>query len=250
MDADSAPNISQITPFEKEPLELVDDALQVLHSAGYNPIQWGALVYKQMGVPLLITDFSFVLPDADIKPVSDLLEALGLPLSPHVPLLLKADGDIHAKGVLHRITRTATFPGVRFLVLFPSSFASLSLPSVSLSPPHRDYPLRTPSLCPSPSSVYASILRVMLNYPFMCTTRTVLASDLMQLVVYHLLEAECGYVDHILREEIEADNRVEKAIDVVKSWEWDEGEEWFGDVLEAILSEKGDIEWLPWKLDK
>jgi hypothetical protein len=50
-------------------------------------------------------------------------------------------------------------------------------------------------LVPRPSAVYAWILRTMMNYPESSSVWTVLSSVLSELVGYHLLHVEDGYIN-------------------------------------------------------
>jgi hypothetical protein len=96
----------------------------------------------------------------------------------------------------------------------------------------------------------------MLSYPRYCSTRTNLESDLSELIGYHLLGLESGYVDSdddTLWEGLKIDQRITDAVLLVRQWGWDqewrEGEEWIGDALAAVVNGSGgnDIENLPHK---
>jgi hypothetical protein len=93
----------------------------------------------------------------------------------------------------------------------------------------------------------------MLAYPVYCATRSVLESNLSELIGYNLYDLQMGYVDlddEDLCQELELDRRVDDALHVVKGWGWDgawrEEEEWMGDALAAVVAGRGEIEWLPW----
>jgi hypothetical protein len=93
----------------------------------------------------------------------------------------------------------------------------------------------------------------MLLYPKYCSVRTNLNSTLSELVDYHLLQVQEGFVDPDespeLWEELDMPKRTIEALDVISQWtrndEWREGEEWFGDALAAIVSNEGNMDYLP-----
>jgi hypothetical protein len=96
----------------------------------------------------------------------------------------------------------------------------------------------------------------MLSYPRYCSTRTNLESDLSELIGYHLLGLENGYVDPDDNESwegLEICRRVADAVLSVRQWSWDwewrEDEEWIGDALASVVGASGgnDIEYLPYK---
>jgi len=93
----------------------------------------------------------------------------------------------------------------------------------------------------------------MLAYPVYCATRSVLESNLSELIGYNIYDLQMGYVDlddEDLCQELELDWRADDALHVVKGWGWDgawrEEEEWMGDALAAVVAGRGEIEWLPW----
>ncbi|KAH9940638.1 hypothetical protein B0H21DRAFT_754562 [Amylocystis lapponica] len=244
--------------FDQTPLDLVDLALATLQSAGVEPVEWRSLLYRRMGVPVLLKNFHLVLPDGDLDAASHILSDLGLPLSPHTKLLTLSEGDFHAKGVHHRLTRFTSPASAQHLVLYPASFASLVLsalhaprgciisPSILEVPDPRCKALHVP-LSPT---VYAALLRTMQRYPRQCATRSTLNSELSELVGYHLLHLTDGFVsaeDDEQWEELGVDRRLTAAATEVRSWTWEECEEWFGDALEAVVLGTGEIDYLPWK---
>jgi hypothetical protein len=92
-----------------------------------------------------------------------------------------------------------------------------------------------------------------MNYPKSSSVRTILSSDLSELVCYHLLHVEDGYINQDEEpgrwQELDMGKRTAQTIDLILQWvdnhEWREGEEWFGDALGAIASGSGEIEYLP-----
>lgn len=77
---------------------------------------------------------------------------------------------------------------------------------------------------------------------------TVLRSDLSELIGYDLLKLEGGYVgseDDDEWNEKEIDDRLWQASRMVRTWQWEDGEEWMGDALSAIVTGSGHIENLP-----
>lgn len=186
---------------------------------------------------------------------SEVLSEIGLPLMTPSKLELKTGGDFQSEGRFHRITRWTLPASVQHMVLYPISFSTLSRTELEEKKPyHID-----PSLClfilvPSEPSVYASILRMMLRYPRYGSTRTILASDLSELIGYHLMDLQGGFVDpydDAQWEILEVDRRIRDAIATVRRWNedsvWREGEEWIGDALVKVVSGAGKIEDLPCK---
>lgn len=241
--------------FEQQPAELVDIALLRLQAAGIELIEWRALLYRRMAVPIIVKDFSYVVPDKDLHRASEILSEIGLPRSPHSELLSLAEGDIHTKATHHRLTRSSSPAFSQHFALFPASFASLNPEELYTSAPLHHLPSSstTKILVPRPSAVYGWLLRTILKYPKACSVRTNLNSDLMELVDYHLLGVQEGYVNPDenpeLWEALNMDKRIADALDVISQWtqnkEWREGEEWFGDALGAIVSDEENIDRLP-----
>lgn len=182
---------------------------------------------------------------------------MGLPLSSPSKLLLRVDGDFQAKARFHRITRWTSPSSVQHLALYPQSFSTLSDPELIKKPPFLLPPnaARCQSIfVPQRPAVYASIVRLMLNYPKHCATTTVLHSDLSELIGYDLLGLADGYLDPTNEEEWSAqgvDRRLIQGAQVVREWgienSWRSGEEWIGDALGAIAAGTGCIEHLPCK---
>lgn len=159
---------------------------------------------------------------------------------------MKTEGDFQANGRFHRITTWTAPASVQHIVLYPFSFSHLDL-SGDASQPFQTCSCAS-ILVPPITSVYASILRLMTKYPPHCSTMTVLRSDLSELIGYHLLQLEGGYVDSEDDEEWnekEIDNRLWEASRTVRSLKWEDGEEWMGDALSAIVTGRGTIENLP-----
>ncbi|TDL15806.1 hypothetical protein BD410DRAFT_796009 [Rickenella mellea] len=240
-----------------EPEEVVDIALQALQNVNIKLVEWRALLYRRMKVPVRVTNYSYIVPDDDLENASIILAGMDLPLSPPSRLALKTSGDFAAKGRFHRITQTTLTSCVQHLVLYPLSFSTLSF---SETTPESPYHVETSHRCtsiyvPRPPAVYASIIRVMLKYPRYCATRTVLDSDLSELVGYNLLGLECGYVDpkdEELWQALQIDRRISEAVCIVVQWgcdhAWREGEEWMGDALAGVVQGNVDIGDLPHKL--
>ena len=193
-----------------------------------------------------------------MEAASDILTDLGLPLQPTSTFRTRCDGDFHAKGRFHRITHSTRESSVQHFVLYPLSFSSLAWSEVTKQAPYHIRPsVRCPNIfVPRPSAIYASLIRIMLNYPRYCSTRTNLESDLSELIGYHFLGLENGYVDSdddALWEGLEIEQRITDAVLLVRQWSWDrewrEDEEWIGDVLAAVVNGSGgnDIENLPYK---
>ncbi|KAF8549497.1 hypothetical protein OG21DRAFT_1478836 [Imleria badia] len=246
--------------FDRTPAELVDLALSTLQAAGVQLTEWRALLYRRMNVPVIVKDYSYIVPDSDLAAASDILKDVGLPVSPPSRLLTRVEGDIHTKGRFHRLTRSSAPAWAQHLVLFPASFISLTpeevspAPSIHLSPSVFTTTIRCPTILVSrPSAVFAWIIRTMAIYPKSSSVRTILSSDLSELVDYHLLHVQDGYINPDEEperwQELDLDRRIAQTIKVILRWaenhEWRDGEEWFGDALGAIVSGVGEIEYLP-----
>jgi len=246
-------------PVKKELLDdspawVVDVALQALQRAGIEPIEWGPLLYLRMHVPVIVKDYFYLVPDDKLEAASDILSNLGLPFWPPSRLLMQTEGDFSTKGLYHRITRSTLPSSISSINLFPFSFSTLLPSEIETKPPHHVRPSsRIPTiLVPRRSAVYASLIRMMTKYPQYCATRTVLASDLSELVSYDFLDLQCGYVDpddDALWNELDIDGRIQRAVALARQWsfdgEWREGEEWIGEALAGILDGSVDISCLP-----
>ena len=257
---------------DNSPAWVVDIVLQALQQAGIEPVEWGSLLYIRMHVPTIVKvcsshtvepavilshvfqDYFYLVPDDALDSASDILSHLGLPVWPPSKLLMQSEGDFSAKGIYHRISRSTLPSSVSSIALFPLSFSTLLPSELERKPPHHIRPsTRCPSiLVPRPSAVYASLIRMMAKYPRYCSTRTVLASDLSELVGYNFLDLQLGYIDpedEELWEKLDVDGRIHRAVAQVRQWSWDEewreGEEWIGDVLASIIDATVDISHLP-----
>jgi hypothetical protein len=117
---------------------------------------------------------------------------MGLPLTPATTFMLETSGDFYGKARLHRLTHSTAISSVQYLMLFPLSFPAFT-PSELISVP-RLASLRSPRcpriLQPVQTAVYASIMRTMLAYPRSSPTRTVLQSDLSELIGYNLYDLQ------------------------------------------------------------
>lgn len=99
-------------------------------------------------------------------------------------------------------------------------------------------------------AVYASLLHLMVQYPGYCATRTVLLSDLSELIGYDLLGLEGGFVDpndDEAWEDKEVDAKLACAAETIRGWVWLPGEEWMGDALVAVVAGTGSLQHLPCK---
>ncbi|TDL22820.1 hypothetical protein BD410DRAFT_769812 [Rickenella mellea] len=246
-----------------EPGEVVDIALQALQNDNIKLVEWRALLYRRMNVPvhpLIVThphqNYSYLVPDDCLESASIILASLGLPPSPPSRLALKSTGDFSAQGRFHRITQTTLISGVQHLILYPLSFSTLSFLETTLEFPYHVETLHrcTSIYVPRIPAVYASIIRMMLKYPQYCSTRTRLESDLSELVGYNLQGLECGYVDpedDKLWQAMHIEQRISAAVCLVLQWScdqaWREGEGWIGDALGAVIQGNVDIGDLPHK---
>ncbi|KAJ3503261.1 hypothetical protein NLJ89_g8510 [Agrocybe chaxingu] len=239
---------------DNSPAWVVDAALHALQQAGIEPVEWGSLLYNRMHVPTLIKDYFYLVPDDALASASGVLSDLGLPFSPPSKLLMQTEGDFSAKGIYHRISRSTLPSSISCIALFPLSFSTLLSSELERKPPHHLRPsTRCPSiLVPRPPAVYASLIRMMARYSQYCSTRTVLTSDLSELIGYNFLDLQLGYIDpedEGLWKELDIDGRIQRAVALVRQWSWDEewreGEEWIGDALAGIIDGTADISHLP-----
>ncbi|KAF9530516.1 hypothetical protein CPB83DRAFT_850459 [Crepidotus variabilis] len=235
-----------------EPVEVVDMALERLQKAGVELIEWRAQLYRRMQVPIVVRDYSYLVSDDILDKATEILLDMGLPPTNTSKVLLRAEGDFQTKAHKYRITR-ATSPGfIQNLALYPISFSTLSWSEVEKQPLYNS-PRCASILVPTPHALYASLIRMMLRYPRLCSTATLLHSDLSELVGYHLLNLQDGFVDPLDVGEWETKGVEESlalAAQKVRSWNadqvWRPGEEWIGDALYAVVEGPGDIEYLPW----
>ncbi len=183
---------------------------------------------------------------------------MNLPLSP-CSICPWTSSDFIAKGHFHRITRWTSPALVQHFVFYPLSFSTLSLTELQ-----EDIPLyATVNLrlqcrsvyIPTAPAIYASIIRMMLNYPQFSPTSVELRSELSGLIVFNLLgydlwDLKVFCVDDADWEAEDADERLEKAALTIKHWGvdcvWREGEEWIGDALTLFTGGKGKLECLPY----
>ncbi|KAH9995175.1 hypothetical protein BJV74DRAFT_769977, partial [Russula compacta] len=198
--------------------------------------------------------FSYLVRDDDLERASAILLEIGLPITPPTKLYLSTEGDFRAKGHYHRITHATSVASVQHLTLYPLSFSTLSRSEMEEKPPYHITPSSCQSiLVPSPPAVYASILRMMLQYPRFCGTMYTLQSDLSKLIAYHLLGLE-GYVDPSDDEEWasrEMDQRLADAVRRVRTWGvgglWCEDGKWIEDALATVVGGTAKIQDLPCK---
>ncbi|EIW57701.1 uncharacterized protein TRAVEDRAFT_125965 [Trametes versicolor FP-101664 SS1] len=250
----SSPSASAI--HASSPEQLVDKALYALEKAGVQLIEWKSLLYRRMGVPVILKNFQYLVPDEQLECASTILEeGEGLPLSIPPPLLLKTGGDFYAKAMMHRVSQYTSVAQAQHLMLYPASLAAYAHTELELKP--RLTPLAHPNceniLVPSPPAVYASLLRMMRSYPRYSPTRKTLESDLSELIGYNLYGLEDGFVDcddEELCENLQVDRRVGDAIAVVRAWrqtsELRDEDNWIAETLEDIVSGRRDIEDVPW----
>ncbi|KAM6494250.1 hypothetical protein JOM56_010611 [Amanita muscaria] len=222
---------------------VVEIALQVLQGAGVELVEWDALLYIRMKVPRKRRDFSYLVPDDRLEDASNILASIDLPLSAPSDLLLKTN-DEYAKGRFYRITRSTLPPVISHIVLYPFSLMPVLPSELSAQPPSHLSPSRCSNiLVPRPSAACAFLLRAITKYPRFCYTRTVLQSNLEELVLYFFLgytlrDLPKGEEDEWVRED--EHRRIAAASQVIKQWssdeKWRQGEEWMGGVLAAVVA--------------
>lgn len=223
---------------------VVEIALQVLQGAGVELVEWDAPLYIRMKVPRKRRNFSYLVPDDRLEDASNILASIDLPLSAPSDLLLTTNGE-YAKGRFYRITRSTLPPVIdviSHIVLYPFSLMPVLPSELSAQPPSHLSPSRCSNiLVPRPSAACAFLLRAMTKYPRFCYTRTVLQSNLEELVLYFFLgyhDLPKGEEDEWVRED--EHRRIAAASQLIKQWssdeEWRQGEEWMGDVLAAVVA--------------
>ncbi|KAF9466757.1 hypothetical protein BDZ94DRAFT_1157418 [Collybia nuda] len=229
------------------PEALVDIAMERLSAAGVQLIEWRALLYRRLNVPIITKNFSYIIPDSSISLASSTLSEMGLPESAPPPFLVRTEGDLYSKATLHRLTDSVNFASVRYIALYPSSYISY-LPSEleeTLSMTHvgcTGYPaLPVRILIPRPAALYASLLRLIVKSPKgRRPTRTILESDLSLLIRYHLYQMDPYHKYDDDDDSEDEDQDIIEAVALVQQWtlekEWREGEEWIGHELSAIVS--------------
>ncbi|KAJ7709231.1 hypothetical protein B0H16DRAFT_1745995 [Mycena metata] len=202
--------------FDNDPEHVLDLALSRLQAAGIKLVEWRDLVDKRMGVPACIKNYSYLVPDALVPQASHVLTNLGLPFAPPTNFEISVYGDFAARGHSHRITHS---------IQSGRSFATLADSELEEGPPsHLCSPGCAPVLVPAPA-VYASILRMMLQYDKFHPTMCILQSQLSELIGYHLLRSSDGYIDTGDEEECarwDVDRRVSDAFCIVLAWGVDE----------------------------
>ncbi|KIJ96865.1 hypothetical protein K443DRAFT_681944 [Laccaria amethystina LaAM-08-1] len=173
---------------------LVDKALETMQREGIQVIEWRALLYRRMKVPVFVKNFHYVVPDNQLESASACLSDLGLPLMPLDDFRIDVDGDFHLKGKFHRITVGTESWDLQQIALYPLSFSTLSMSELTEEPPmHISPSLRCPKiLVPRPSAVYASLIRLTSQYSPSDPTWINLLSEISQLIGYHLYQLSQG----------------------------------------------------------
>ncbi|KAI0663748.1 hypothetical protein C8Q70DRAFT_906522 [Cubamyces menziesii] len=248
-----SPSASNV--YEFSPEELVDKALRALQEAGVQLIEWKTLLYRRMGVPVILKDFHYLVPDEQLQLASKVLEEVqGLPRSIPPPLLMSTGGEFYSKATLYRVTRYTSAARAQHLVLYPSSFPAFAPSELEFQPRLTCLPdpLCKEVLVPTPSAAYASLIRMMRSYTRYDATRITLESDLSELIGYNLYGFD-GYVDtddEELCEDLQVDQRVEGAVRVVEEWrdteQFREEERWIADALVLVVSGTWSVEDVPW----
>ena len=172
---------------------------------------------------------------------------------PGSSLFYRTEGDFESKGRFFQLNETVDVGQIQRLALYPSSFCPF-LESELTSESRQNVVADSKSsiLVPKPSAVYASMLRVMAVYPEYCVERTVLCSELSELINHHLYGLDESTLD---TEEEDFDNkynmerRVMDAERTVRAWarnkEWRLEEDWIGEVMEDLVGGCAIYEALP-----
>ncbi|KAJ7742891.1 hypothetical protein B0H16DRAFT_1019430 [Mycena metata] len=263
MSVESLLSITLVSPprsrgiLENTPEHVLDLALSRLQTVGIKLVEWRHLVDRRMGVPALIKNYSYLVPDALVPQASHALTDLGLPFVPPTKFEISVYGDFAVRGHSHRITQAIDSWRVQHLVIYPQSFATLADSEFEMRPPsHLLSPGCAPVLVPTAPAVYASILRMMLQYDKFHATMRILQSQLSELIGYHLLGLSGGFIDVDDDEEWErwdVNRRISDAVYLVRSSGvdevWRDGEEWMGDALAEVVK-TGHTEHLPHRLPR
>lgn len=238
------------------PEAAVDIAVQHLSTDGVKLVEWRAVLYRKMQVPIIPKNFSYIVDDNVIDRASDALNKLGLPLCIADPFLIAVEGDLYSKAILHRLTESTNIGAVRYIALYPSSFVSFNPSDLETStycnhikPEELDIsPIDV--FIPRPSAAFASLFRLLLQYPKGTATRSIIQSDLAMLIRYHLYhETHLKCSDYGNKEPSGERQDVANAVALVRVWsiegQWRKGEEWMGDALASLVAGTGEIVWLP-----
>ncbi|KAJ7162031.1 hypothetical protein C8R46DRAFT_1103279 [Mycena filopes] len=230
---------------DNDPSEVLDLALSRLQAVGVEVIEWRDLVYRRMKVPASITNYSYLVADTLVAQASQVLTDLGLPFSPPTKFEVTVYGDFAVRGHSRRITRSIAPGRVQHVVIYPQSFAAFADSELEKGRPNHIALSRCSTVfVPTAPAVYASILRMMLQYNSANPLRTHWA---------HLLGLSGGYIDaddDEVWERWDVDRRISDAVHLVRSWGvdqvWRDGEEWMGDALAEVVK-TGHIASLPHK---
>ncbi|KAI0329299.1 hypothetical protein GY45DRAFT_1325243 [Cubamyces sp. BRFM 1775] len=249
-----SPSASNV--YEFSPEELVDKALKALQEAGIQLIEWKTLLYRRMGVPVILKDFHYLVPDEQLPLASKVLEEdQGLPRSIPPSLLLSTGGEIYSKATLYRVTRYTSPARAQHLVLYPSSFPSFAPSELELQPriTSDPSPLCTEVLVPTPPAVYASIIRMMQSWTHYDATRMTLESDLSELIgsrMNGLCRRVRGHGGRGAVQRPPGRLEVGNAARVVEEWrdthQFREEERWIADALVHVVSGEWSVEDIPW----
>ncbi|THU96255.1 hypothetical protein K435DRAFT_858749 [Dendrothele bispora CBS 962.96] len=241
----------------KSPEELVYLAVKKLTFINVELINFRTTLYKEMNVPLMIIDYTYLVPDEFLLDASCALLELGLPIDQPASFVFGKEGDFMKLGKIHRITRSSLPGKVRYLILLPSSFASFApeeLHKIPVYPPkalHDHEPVYISS--PRPSAVYAFLFRALARYPRAAHTRHELLSDLAELIRYDMYKMMCFNEEGEDSDDYDPqdDPVIQDALERMREWsragEWRKGEEWIGDCLGAVVEGKGRVGLVPWK---
>ncbi|KAH8099762.1 hypothetical protein BXZ70DRAFT_941002 [Cristinia sonorae] len=240
------------SPLGRDPAEVLDFALSRLQEVGVKLTEWRALLYRRMKVPLMVKDYSYLVPDDQVALASSTLADLGLPLMAPTKFNLNVYGDFEARGRRHLITRDTSGFSAQHIMLYPHSFSTLSEAELEIAPPSHHISPRSPIIrVPSVTSVYASLIRMLHNCPPLGSTWTILQCELSELVGYHLLDLCDGFVDPGDEQEWKnkkVDEKIPSAVDIVQSWgengRWKDGEGWIAEALVELVR-TGDLPPLP-----
>ncbi|THU96523.1 hypothetical protein K435DRAFT_965915 [Dendrothele bispora CBS 962.96] len=102
----------------KSPEELVYLAVKKLTSINVELINFRTTLYKEMNVPLMIIDYTYLVPDEFLLDASCPLLELGLPIDQPASFIQSGkEGDFMKLGEIYRITRSSLPGKVRYLIL-------------------------------------------------------------------------------------------------------------------------------------
>ncbi|MCJ1351077.1 MAG: hypothetical protein MMC33_001059 [Icmadophila ericetorum] len=218
----------------------VQNLVAGLAAKGIIVIEWGSLLYSRYDVPLVYTEFSFLVDDDFIEAACLLTEEQGFPPTESIPILIRCHGKYE--------TIARHFGRFRQRVnLFPRFFAGFRANEMCLAPLNLSdaYPS---VLIAKPAPIVASLVRLISQVHFTDPMSSILRHDLCMMISYSLFDMsyEGSYI--VLDEESEDDVEQQRRQTVKRNqtWEgWRGDEVWIADAVQAIIQGNGNYDFLP-----